>query len=149
MLFLKTRYSMMFADFFCLKRKTAYEMRISDWSSDVCSSDLCALPGKGNRAVAAEDGGRQAYFLPMDDGRFMPTPHAGGAWNVAEQHVAPAIGLLVHALVDDPAARPAAIGRASCRERVCEYDYLSVCAVSLTKTVKTPDVHSQPHPSKK
>src|SRR3546814_8868582 len=25
--------------FFC-KRKTAYEMRISDWSSDVCSSDL-------------------------------------------------------------------------------------------------------------
>src|SRR3546814_9892235 len=26
--------------FFCFKRKTAYEMRISDWSSDVCSSDL-------------------------------------------------------------------------------------------------------------
>src|SRR3546814_4148223 len=26
--------------FFC-KQKTAYEMRISDWSSDVCSSDLC------------------------------------------------------------------------------------------------------------
>src|SRR3546814_8477866 len=25
---------------FRLKRKTAYEMRISDWSSDVCSSDL-------------------------------------------------------------------------------------------------------------
>src|SRR3546814_4644829 len=25
---------------FCFKRKTAYEMRISDWSSDVCSSDL-------------------------------------------------------------------------------------------------------------
>src|SRR3546814_4573392 len=25
---------------FCCKRKTAYEMRISDWSSDVCSSDL-------------------------------------------------------------------------------------------------------------
>src|SRR3546814_7803637 len=25
---------------FCLKQKTAYEMRISDWSSDVCSSDL-------------------------------------------------------------------------------------------------------------
>src|SRR3546814_20605673 len=27
-------------DFFFLKQKTAYEMRISDWSSDVCSSDL-------------------------------------------------------------------------------------------------------------
>src|SRR3546814_19813035 len=28
--------------FFCCKQKTAYEMRISDWSSDVCSSDLLA-----------------------------------------------------------------------------------------------------------
>src|SRR3546814_2972315 len=27
---------------FCFKQKTAYEMRISDWSSDVCSSDLMA-----------------------------------------------------------------------------------------------------------
>src|SRR3546814_10118830 len=26
--------------FFCFKQKTAYDMRISDWSSDVCSSDL-------------------------------------------------------------------------------------------------------------
>src|SRR3546814_6990496 len=26
---------------FVFKQKTAYEMRISDWSSDVCSSDLC------------------------------------------------------------------------------------------------------------
>src|SRR3546814_4483737 len=30
-------------DFFFFKQKTAYEMRISDWSSDVCSSDLHAL----------------------------------------------------------------------------------------------------------
>src|SRR3546814_10373556 len=29
--------------FFCFKQKTAYEMRISDWSSDVCSSDLCPI----------------------------------------------------------------------------------------------------------
>src|SRR3546814_4055930 len=28
---------------FVFKQKTAYEMRISDWSSDVCSSDLAAL----------------------------------------------------------------------------------------------------------
>src|SRR3546814_4933348 len=28
---------------FFFKQKTAYEMRISDWSSDVCSSDLVAL----------------------------------------------------------------------------------------------------------
>src|SRR3546814_10739360 len=32
----------MFAIFFFFKQKTAYEMRISDWSSDVCSSDLIA-----------------------------------------------------------------------------------------------------------
>src|SRR3546814_4273330 len=30
--------------FFFFKQKTAYEMRISDWSSDVCSSDLCLIP---------------------------------------------------------------------------------------------------------
>src|SRR3546814_7982314 len=30
----------MFFNFFFFKQKTAYEMRISDWSSDVCSSDL-------------------------------------------------------------------------------------------------------------
>src|SRR3546814_309861 len=37
--------------FFCFKQKTAYEMRISDWSSDVCSSDLpCAdRPALGAR----------------------------------------------------------------------------------------------------
>src|SRR3546814_17414190 len=29
--------------FFFFKQKTAYEMRISDWSSDVCSSDLAAV----------------------------------------------------------------------------------------------------------
>src|SRR3546814_13469326 len=29
--------------FFFFKQKTAYEMRISDWSSDVCSSDLVAI----------------------------------------------------------------------------------------------------------
>src|SRR3546814_14057865 len=31
--------------FFFFKQKTAYEMRISDWSSDVCSSDLRAAAG--------------------------------------------------------------------------------------------------------
>src|SRR3546814_2435483 len=31
--------------FFFFKQKTAYEMRISDWSSDVCSSDLFATQG--------------------------------------------------------------------------------------------------------
>src|SRR3546814_5249936 len=31
---------MTYLSFFFFKQKTAYEMRISDWSSDVCSSDL-------------------------------------------------------------------------------------------------------------
>src|SRR3546814_10216418 len=34
---------MMLSFFFVFKQKTAYEMRISDWSSDVCSSDLQAI----------------------------------------------------------------------------------------------------------
>src|SRR3546814_19197883 len=34
-----------FALFFFFKQKTAYEMRISDWSSDVCSSDLSVANG--------------------------------------------------------------------------------------------------------
>src|SRR3546814_9362099 len=33
--------------FFFFKQKTAYEMRISDWSSDVCSSDLALVRGPG------------------------------------------------------------------------------------------------------
>src|SRR3546814_5786870 len=36
----------MFCSFFFFKQKTAYEMRISDWSSDVCSSDLISKVGK-------------------------------------------------------------------------------------------------------
>src|SRR3546814_8141857 len=34
--------------FFCFKQKTAYEMRISDWSSDVCSSDLASFLKRSN-----------------------------------------------------------------------------------------------------
>src|SRR3546814_3319410 len=34
--------------FFFFKQKTAYEMRISDWSSDVCSSDLEAVERRDN-----------------------------------------------------------------------------------------------------
>src|SRR3546814_14933716 len=40
----------MFCLFFFFKQKTAYEMRISDWSSDVCSSDLA----RREPAVGAE-----------------------------------------------------------------------------------------------
>src|SRR3546814_6712426 len=39
----------LFICFFFFKQKTAYEMRISDWSSDVCSSDLCLFGPPGGR----------------------------------------------------------------------------------------------------
>src|SRR3546814_3581486 len=38
-----------FRSFFFFKQKTAYEMRISDWSSDVCSSDLAGADLAGQR----------------------------------------------------------------------------------------------------
>src|SRR3546814_10248663 len=43
---------------FFFKQKTAYEMRISDWSSDVCSSDLVAAHSHGDTAsrLAVEAG---------------------------------------------------------------------------------------------
>src|SRR3546814_9070982 len=40
MFFLSVLFFVFFFIFFFFKQKTAYEMRISDWSSDVCSSDL-------------------------------------------------------------------------------------------------------------
>src|SRR3546814_4746960 len=46
--------------FFFFKQKTAYEMRISDWSSDVCSSDLLTCGGSNTvvpRICGAEAAG--------------------------------------------------------------------------------------------
>src|SRR3546814_10898599 len=48
--------------FFFFKQKTAYELRISDWSSDVCSSDL--------GAIAEERFGR-----PVEDGDALVPAH--------------------------------------------------------------------------
>src|SRR3546814_2815574 len=42
--------------FFFFKQKTAYEMRISDWSSDVCSSDLLLCLCAGDRRLRAKRG---------------------------------------------------------------------------------------------
>src|SRR3546814_15264751 len=41
--------------FFFFKQKTAYEMRISDWSSDVCSSDLAQLGADPERGHVFTD----------------------------------------------------------------------------------------------
>src|SRR3546814_13748554 len=54
--------------FFFFKQKTAYEMRISDWSSDVCSSDLAEYQArvvKENARVAAN---------ALDDGDPLTPP---------------------------------------------------------------------------
>src|SRR3546814_3846558 len=41
----------MYGSIFFFKQKTAYEMRISDWSSDVCSSDLGISESPGGRSL--------------------------------------------------------------------------------------------------
>src|SRR3546814_9320225 len=97
----------MFIWFFFFKQKTAYEMRISDWSSDVCSSDLfdgvlCAL----RRGVAAVEEGMQVDLLGAALGRQLG-------------HGDQMILMAVHATVGEQAEDE--IGRASCRERVCQY----------------------------
>src|SRR3546814_5665015 len=55
--------------FFFFKQKTAYEMRISDWSSDVCSSDLRATAAvpvpPTNNFVARQQ--LAEYMSRMDD----------------------------------------------------------------------------------
>src|SRR3546814_2851087 len=62
---------MCFLFFFFFKQKTAYEMRISDWSSDVCSSDLqYPLPAPGPRREGARGTGvrehSDRYFRHAD-----------------------------------------------------------------------------------
>src|SRR3546814_13645181 len=57
--------------FFFFKQKTAYEMRISDWSSDVCSSDL--TPATSQEApLKRENWGRSASLPPVHS-EFIPT----------------------------------------------------------------------------
>src|SRR3546814_18074545 len=102
--------------FFFFKQKTAYEMRISDWSSDVCSSDLHDVHGKADNqhrcplllpvGPGCDGSGHREQSGQRDADRQYPQ-HRGG---VGEQ-----------------------IGRASCRERVCQYVSISVVAVSLKK----------------
>src|SRR3546814_20821747 len=46
----------------CFKQKTAYEMRISDWSSDVCSSDLRACDAAREEVAIDREGGARGNF---------------------------------------------------------------------------------------
>src|SRR3546814_710988 len=76
--------------FFFFKQKTAYEVRISDWSSDVCSSDLSATPRRNwqegiPRSASAPASGCardrwQAAATTGNSGRFRdPGPASGAA----------------------------------------------------------------------
>src|SRR3546814_4781451 len=88
---------------FFFKQKTAYEMRISDWSSDVCSSDLVVGPRYASSAPppgATKEGyHRQHSAVEYLTEHF----HEAPVWIVA---------CIEHGKE---------IGRASCRERVCQY----------------------------
>src|SRR3546814_16402627 len=63
---------MLLCFFFFFKQKTAYEMRISDWSSDVCSSDLVDILGddqqlaRPRRIEPRERGVRRIRRLGLD-----------------------------------------------------------------------------------
>src|SRR3546814_4348623 len=84
--------------FFFFKQKTAYEMRISDWSSDVCSSDL---PGA---RLWSDDGSRETARQSL---RMALTPDSVTSAKLFV--VAPGAGparqdftIAVRALDDDP-----------------------------------------------
>src|SRR3546814_16701090 len=59
--------------FFFFKQKTAYEMRISDWSSDVCSSDLIGPAFKDH----TNDAERRAHALELQAVGLGPVCHHG------------------------------------------------------------------------
>src|SRR3546814_10402317 len=56
--------------FFFFKQKTAYEMRISDWSSDVCSSDLQPAAARGSARSPGQAGRVATSFEPQEPQRI-------------------------------------------------------------------------------
>src|SRR3546814_15997128 len=97
--------------FFFFKQKTAYEMRISDWSSDVCSSDL--ITNGANCAVASGTAGNAlgansfVNFVNNTINTAGIDVNGNGSVGPGQGDILPGAGLQ--------------IGRASCRERVCQY----------------------------
>src|SRR3546814_2109779 len=99
---------MVVGSFFFFKQKTAYEMRISDWSSDVCSSDLTARQRSGNRGIVMAVTGNWKLATSL----ILASSLAGCAAS------APMIRGLPPVQVTASGEK---IGSASCRERVCQY----------------------------
>src|SRR3546814_5357852 len=66
--------------FFC-KQKTAYEMRISDWSSDVCSSDLKSTGSKVPLSLARKRNSSGATWRLMNKNLHYVAEHTSAASN--------------------------------------------------------------------
>src|SRR3546814_8504779 len=104
--------------FFFFKQKTAYELRISDWSSDVCSSDLIAVrgpqvtPGYWNRPEETRKTFDPDGFLRTGDIGYV---NEKGYVFIQDRKKDM---ILVSGFNVYPNEE---IGRASCRERVCQY----------------------------
>src|SRR3546814_5458086 len=102
----------MYVCFFFFKQKTAYEMRISDWSSDVCSSDL-----------RLDDRRKVAALLVRRDERLVKLACAAAHRDVgidARCRLHREAQILEHQR-RGKATLVIKIGRAACRERVCQY----------------------------
>src|SRR3546814_13346968 len=96
-------------------------MRISDWSSDVCSSDLIREVG----SVAAEFARRSAERVQCREPRVLRFEREVERLAEILRQEAERIGALQWR------RRIFEIGRASCRERVCQYVLISVGAVTF------------------
>src|SRR3546814_18629783 len=107
-------------------------MRISDWSSDVCSSDLIALLDGGERtaSVTATSAG-SALQLGRNALKDFAASHPEFAWSLMQQ-LARRLRTADQTIESDRAyaSGPRQIGSASCRERVCQYVSISVVAGS-------------------
>src|SRR3546814_1539707 len=99
--------------FFFFKQKTAYEMRISDWSSDVCSSDLDAIGRKILQELSRD--GRISNLELADRVGLSQSACLRRVQELERSGV-----IKGYRAVIDP-AKLGQIGRASCRERVCKY----------------------------
>src|SRR3546814_4051134 len=86
---------------FFFKQKTAYEMRISDWSSDVCSSDLQDLgalhllhPGLERRALRQTVADRTAEFVVEVVGEQRPEGRRVALGERVDDHAERGLGTL-------------------------------------------------------
>src|SRR3546814_3869450 len=105
--------------FFC-KQKTAYEMRISDWSSDVCSSDLIVILAQEVGEIADEVavGEAPARDVAEEADAVRLDARLPDQLDTAEQQHVVDRGKQIFPLHQRQIGE---IGRASCRERVCPY----------------------------